>query len=242
MICNADQLLQKDINDPTSGDYTNAFTPVVTDLLQQTETADEQQTVQLYSRASALLRISRFPHVGPHSLGVKKEALVLQNQIFLKGAALMDPPIREVKIPHTHRSGKDGDSIPVLLCLTKKGRADELTPLVIIFTGLDGYRADNAYQSDALGEFGWSTILCEIPGTGDCHAEPIDPKSPDKIWTSLLEWVEKESQNMRFDLCRVAVWGLSAGGYYAARIAHTHHYRLLGAVAQVSFRVSHSLL
>lgn len=201
-------------------------------MLQQAEQAEEQQTVQLYSRASALLRISRFPHVGPNSLGVKRQALDIQNQIFLKGAALMDPPIREVKIPHTHRTGKDGDAIPVLLRLTKKRSADELTPLVIIFTGLDGYRADNAYQSDALVEFGWSTMLCEIPGTGDCPAEPIDPLSPDRIWTSLLEWVEKKSQNMRFDLRRIAVWGLSAGGYYAARIAHTHHEKLLGAVAQ----------
>ena len=34
-----------------------------------------------------------------------------------------------------------------------------------------------------------------------------------------------------FDMSRIAVWGLSTGGFYAARIAHTHNTMLRGAVA-----------
>ena len=30
----------------------------------------------------------------------------------------------------------------------------------------------------------------------------------------------------------VAVWGVSCGGYYALRTAHTHRERLLGVVAE----------
>ena len=37
-----------------------------------------------------------------------------------------------------------------------------------------------------------------------------------------------------FDMRKVMVWGLSTGGYYAVRIAHTHRERLRGVVAQGS--------
>jgi acetyl esterase/lipase len=71
--------------------------------------------------------------------------------------------------------------------------------------------------------------VVEIPGTADCPADSADPESPDRLWSSLLEWM---SQDGRFDMKRVMVWGLSSGGYYAIRIAHTHKDQLIGSVAQ----------
>jgi pimeloyl-ACP methyl ester carboxylesterase len=71
--------------------------------------------------------------------------------------------------------------------------------------------------------------VVEIPGTADCPADSADPESPDRLWTSLLEWMAKDG---RFDMRRVMVWGLSSGGYYAVRIAHTHKDQLIGTVAQ----------
>jgi pimeloyl-ACP methyl ester carboxylesterase len=45
--------------------------------------------------------------------------------------------------------------------------------------------------------------------------------------------MEKESgYGFNFDMRKVMVWGLSTGGYYAIRIAHTHRERLRGVVAQ----------
>ncbi len=35
-----------------------------------------------------------------------------------------------------------------------------------------------------------------------------------------------------FDMKKVVAWGLSTGGYYAVRIAHTHKERLRGSVVQ----------
>jgi len=74
-----------------------------------------------------------------------------------------------------------------------------------------------------------ASVVVEIPGTADCPADSADPESPDRLWTSLLEWMGKDG---RFDMRRVMVWGLSSGGYYAIRIAHTHKDQLVGSVAQ----------
>lgn len=43
---------------------------------------------------------------------------------------------------------------------------------------------------------------------------------------------QRMDQEGTFDMSNIIAWGLSAGGYNAARAAHTHAGRLAGAVAQ----------
>ncbi|KAK3354478.1 Alpha/Beta hydrolase protein [Neurospora tetraspora] len=108
-------------------------------------------------------------------------------------------------------------------------------PTVILMTGLDGYRPDNTVRCNEFLARGWAVVVVEIPGTADCPADPTDPESPDRLWESLLQWMgtyQYRSGKKAFDMKRVMVWGLSAGGYYAVRIAHTHGHRLAGVVAQ----------
>ena len=71
--------------------------------------------------------------------------------------------------------------------------------------------------------------LPDIPGTADCPALRSDPTSADRLWTSILDWMSLQGH---FNMSKVLVWGLSAGGYNAIRAAHTHSDRLLGAIGQ----------
>lgn len=71
-------------------------------------------------------------------------------------------------------------------------------------------------------------VVVEIPGTGDSPAAPKDPKSPDREYSSLLDWIDTQE---RIDSKKVCVWGFSTGGYYAIRLAHTHPDRLLGSIS-----------
>lgn len=64
---------------------------------------------------------------------------------------------------------------------------------------------------------------------GDCPALANDPSAPDRLWTSLLDWMD--GQDILDNEKRV-VHSLSTGGYYGMRIAHTHRERLAGAVSQ----------
>lgn len=80
---------------------------------------------------------------------------------------------------------------------------------------------------------GWSrnnvaTLILEIPGTGDSPADPSDPTSPDRIWSTLFDWIDGQAE---IDQTRKAMWAFSTGGYYAIRVAHTHPKRLQGVVA-----------
>lgn len=143
-------------------------------------------------------------------------------------SSLMDHPINEVEIPHAHRIENEGDVIPVNFLLPQAASPENPAPLVMIMTGLDGYRTELAVWQQGWLKKGVATLVVEIPGTGDSPAAKSDPTSPDRQWSSVLDWIDKQAQvNSR----KVIVWGFSTGGYYALRIAHTHADRLLGSVS-----------
>jgi acetyl esterase/lipase len=98
----------------------------------------------------------------------------------------------------------------------------------MIFTGLDGYRTELAVWQRGWLEKGVATVVVEIPGTGDSPAAKGDPTSPDRQWSSVLDWIGGQAE---LDGGRVVVWGFSTGGYYALRVAHTHADRLLGSIS-----------
>ncbi|KAG7122341.1 Heptaketide hydrolyase ayg1 like protein [Verticillium longisporum] len=140
------------------------------------------------------------------------------------------PSMEEVEIPHMHKQGRDRANIPVYVRLPKLTSSQrQPCPVVLLMTGLDGYRPDNTLRCDELLSRGWGSVVVEIPGTADCPADSADPDSPDRLWSSVLDWMAADG---RFDMGRVMVWGLSSGGYYAVRIAHTHKERLIGSIAQ----------
>ena len=101
-------------------------------------------------------------------------------------------------------------------------------PLVVILTGLDGHRTELAVWIEGWSQKNVATVIAEIPGTGDSPAARSDPTSPDRLWSSLFDWIDEQPE---IDHARVALWGYSTGGYYAIRLAHTHHDRLAGVVA-----------
>jgi predicted peptidase len=71
-------------------------------------------------------------------------------------------------------------------------------------------------------------VCLEIPGTGDCPADAKDPTGPDRLFSSLLEWVDAQEG---IDAKQLCVWAFSTGGYYGIRLAHTHPDRFAGVVA-----------
>ncbi|KAF4624535.1 hypothetical protein G7Y89_g13634 [Cudoniella acicularis] len=231
-----DHLIKNNINDGYGDAYTEAFFPTAEKLTRQ---GDElaayknfKDSSDLYLRAACLYRISRFPYISSFpkiSSEVKWKAWEAQKVVYMKAGSKWEEPVKEVIIPFVDKKGADRDSIPVYIRVPKSTPAGKKPPMVLLLTGLDGYRPDNTQRSDEFLKRGWGTVIAEVPGTADCPADPGDPESPDRLWTSVLDWVEKEGV---FDMEKVMVWGLSTGGYYAVRIAHTHKERLIGVVAQ----------
>ena len=50
--------------------------------------------------------------------------------------------------------------------------------------------------------------------------------------SSVIDWVGANASDYGFDPDRIIARGISTGGYYAFRVAHTHAHRLFAVVAQ----------
>ncbi|KAH0562205.1 hypothetical protein GP486_003094 [Trichoglossum hirsutum] len=141
---------------------------------------------------------------------------------------LADIPMQEVQIPHPHAVYDEAKTFPVYVQVPAAASKESPAPCIIIFTGLDGYRTELALWRNIFIPRGCGLIIVEIPGTGDSPALKQDPKSPDRQWSSLLDWTETQAS---IDHNKLVVWGFSTGGYYSIRVAHTHADRLKGAVS-----------
>ncbi|RAR08161.1 alpha beta-hydrolase [Stemphylium lycopersici] len=223
-------MTEQDMREPYNWDeYARIYFPQAEALAATARAAEADGQVEkaseYYLRSSAVYRISRFP--APRS-AVQREAWEKGKEMCIKGLGMREHPVREVKIPHTHRNEGEGDVIPVYYLLPEGAEEGKQVPTVIIFTGLDGYRTELAVWMEGWRRVGVATIVLEIPGTGDCPAKAADPTSPDRLYSSLFDWV---AQQDALDKKKVAIWAFSTGGYYAIRVAHTHADKLAGVVA-----------
>ncbi|EOA88069.1 hypothetical protein ACJQWK_01602 [Exserohilum turcicum] len=218
-------LIDNNINDPYDDAYTNAFLPTAQRLAKEAEdmeSKDKEAAKKLYLNANAVYRLARFPYI---STDLKKKAFEEQKKVYLQGAQLWEQPIEEVIVPHTHASNGDGDKIPLYM---RKPAGPGPFPTILLMTGLDGHRPDNTERTQEHVNRGWATVICDIPGTTvDCPANKRDALSPDRLFSSILAWI---ADTPSLDAAKVIAWGLSAGGYYAIRAAHTHATQLLGSV------------
>ncbi|KAI5860974.1 alpha/beta-hydrolase [Durotheca rogersii] len=235
------------VKEGTEHEYTRAFFGGARDLERRGDEAaaagDVEGASRLYLRAACLLRIARFPYISGHprvSDPVKWEAWERQKDVYMKAARSWPQPVIEVPIPHVYARGGDRDVIPAYVRVPAPSPSAEAErcPVVILLTGLDGYRPDNTARCDAFLARGWAAVVLEIPGTADCPADPADPLAADRLLDSVFAWLDGCAASASFpgaarlDAGRVMMWGLSSGGYYAVRAAHTHRARLRGAVAQ----------
>ncbi|RAO67803.1 uncharacterized protein BHQ10_003815 [Talaromyces amestolkiae] len=217
--------------------YAAPFFPVGKRLLLEAraaESTDKAAARDLYLRAAAVFRIARFPiNRSPAS----QMAWQYGKEAYMAASPYLDPPNQQVVIPHTHRdhSAGDGDNIYAYLRVPDKiEKPEKGWPVVLFICGLDAYRTDHTTRTQDHVHHGFACLSVDIPGTGDSPAAPGDTCSPDRQWSSVLDWIASPTGGQMYDLneYRVIARGVSTGGYYAMRIAHTHSNRLKAVVAQ----------
>lgn len=217
-------------------DYAKPFFPVAERLVAQAEESstagDRELARELFYRAAAVYRIARFPI---NRSPLSQEAWVKGKAAYERGGELLDPPHVAIDIPFTAAepsAGDRGTTIPAYLRLPPGSPPDGGWPVLLFICGLDAYKTDNTKRIQQHIDQGLATVMFEIPGTGDCPAAPGDPTSPDRLMTSVLDWVSADASAYALDPRTVVVRGISTGGYYAFRVAHTHAERLFAVVAQ----------
>ena len=203
--------------DPWAATWSEAALPYEEQALQAEIRGDNGDAKLNYRRAYGYYRVGRYTTT--NSVG-KRQAYERSAEMFLKWSEYQDPPVQRVEMPFAGRPG-EGTVIPGYLRVP----AGERPPVLVQWGGIDGFKEDR--RDDTVLARGIASLSIDMPGVGDT---PI-PGSEDaeRLFGSVFDWVAARPD---LDGSRIAVWGRSTGGYWAAKAAHVYADRIRGAVDQ----------
>jgi esterase/lipase len=130
---------------------------------------------------------------------------------FLKAAKLTGHPIIHVDIPF------EGTTLPGYLCLVDKSGTKR--PLLIVHSGFDGTKEELYFETAYFAvKRGYNVLLFEGPGQGEVIRIQKLPFRPnwETVVTPVVDYIVTLKE---FDAEKLALMGISFGGYLAPRAA-----------------------
>ena len=138
---------------------------------------------------------------------------------YARGAAGLRPPAEAVSIPYR------GTRLPAYLRVPPGADAAP-PPVVVMAPGLDSVKEELQATAEYFLERGMAVLAIDGPGQGESEYElPIEP-AYEHVATAAVDFCEERSD---VDARRIGMFGVSLGGYYAAR-AMAYEPRLTAGV------------
>ncbi|MGP3534126.1 alpha/beta hydrolase family protein [Microbacterium sp. RD1] len=201
-----------------------AWMSVANDFAQEARRWDPETRAEeagtAWWQAYQFARIARFP-TPTHP--VKSVAYDSSREFFAKALSLVARPVQGATVPVDGDSREGRDVVPFFLA-TPDAQATTRSPVVVVFSGIDTFKEETYVRTAGLRSRGVATLHVDIPGTGE---SPVHAGvAAERMWTPIFDWIEQSD----LDAARVGVLGMSFGGYWATKLAHTHRERLRAAV------------
>ena len=137
---------------------------------------------------------------------------------FRRGAATLSPPAEPVRIPYENTT---------LAAYLRVPASQTKPPVVIMMPGLDSVKEELQATAEYMLARGLAVIAIDGPGQGEAEYElPIEP-AYERVATAVADYLEGRDD---IDPARMGGFGVSLGGYYAARAA-AYEPRIKAAVA-----------
>jgi pimeloyl-ACP methyl ester carboxylesterase len=169
-----------------------------------------------YRIAYDYMHVARYP--APSS-PPKVAAYRRAQELFMKAARYLDPPLERVEIPFTGGPG-EGDLIVGYLRVPSGVLRP---PVVINWGGIDSFKEERPADHYLSG--GLAALALDMPGAGE---SPLTGSlDAERMWDPVFDWLRTRSD---VDGSQVAVVGGSTGGYWATKLAHTRSERLRAVV------------
>jgi pimeloyl-ACP methyl ester carboxylesterase len=178
---------------------------------------DTETAAREYMLAYEYWRVARYP---APNCPPKHEAYRASQQLYLKAAHWWDPPLERVFIPF---SGKPDEAQFSIADLRKPKNVEPPYAVVVHWGGIDSFKEER--RSEPYLAAGLAALAVDMPGVGD--APLLGSTNAERLWDGILDWIAARED---LDADRVAVLGASTGGYWAAKLAHTHRERLRAVV------------
>jgi predicted amidohydrolase/dienelactone hydrolase len=126
---------------------------------------------------------------------------------FRRGAATLGPPAEPVRVPYANTT---------LAAYLRVPQTSGRPPVVIMMPGLDSVKEELQATAEYLLARGLAIIAVDGPGQGEAEYElPIEP-AYERVATAVADYLAGRDD---IDPDRIGAFGVSLGGYYAARAA-----------------------
>jgi hypothetical protein len=161
-----------------------------------------------YLLAYATYRIGRYP--APNS-PAKRKAYNRSKTNWLKASRYFEVVPEPVEIPFPDQTGED----KVISGYLYRAPGEGPRPAVVCWGGIDGYKEDR--QAAPFLKNNLNLLAIDMPGVADA---PIHgSQDTHRYFDTVFKWIAKQPD---MDSDRLAATGSSTGGYWAAKVAHTH--------------------
>jgi esterase FrsA len=190
---------------------------------------DDATARREFLAAFGLYRVARYP--APNS-PAKMRAYRRSQDAYFKAAHYAGPRVERVVMPYVGAQAPGASIVGYL----HRPRRDAKLPVVVQWGGIDSFKEDRRPQPYLAA--GLAVLAIDMPGVGDA---PIPgSERGEELWDGIFEWIAAEPG---LDERRVALVGASTGGYWAAKLAHTHKDKIAAAVdhggpAHLAFQAS----
>ena len=162
-------------------------------------------------RAAIYYHFAKFVFV--QDVAQMREAHMKAVRCYQDGIALARPPGECVEIPF------EGKSLKGIL----RGKG----PVLIMAPGLDSTKEEiHAYEEPFLAR-GIAVLAIDGPGQGEAEYDIPICGDYERAATAVVDWIQTRND---LDKERIAIWGVSLGGYYAPRAA-AYEKRLKACIA-----------
>jgi esterase FrsA len=141
-------------------------------------------------------------------------------QAFTRATALDEAPLRTIELPFDGRPG-EGDTVT---CYLAPAPHRATGAVVVMWGGVDAWKEESYLRGRFLREHGIATMHVDMPGVG--QAPVLAGTDAERMFTPIFDWLDDSD----FDSTRIGLLGLSYGGYWAMKLAHTHRTRVRAAV------------
>jgi pimeloyl-ACP methyl ester carboxylesterase len=139
---------------------------------------------------------------------------------FQRATALDDPPVERLVVPFR---GRDGEGSEISFHVARPS-GHGTGAAVVMWGGVDAWKEESYLRGRFLRENGIATVHVDMPGVGE--APVLAGPDAERMWDPIFDWLD----DSEFDSSRIGLLGLSFGGYWAMKLAHTHRDRVRAAV------------
>lgn len=180
---------------------------------------DSAASARARFQAYAFFSVGRYPCPN-HPRKLRNYVKAREN--FVLAGAHFDAPLQRISLPF---AGRPGEGTEVVIYVRRPAGVTR-PKVVVLWGGIDGWKEETKENADTFLDLGYAVVSVDMPGVGESPV--VGSPDAERQFSPVFDWIAARHD---LDGAQVGCLGTSFGGYWAAKVTHTHKRYLAAAVS-----------